>query len=760
MDVITKDFFIDIDPFFKLEEVKIFWKNYVNIVRERNSLKPGIFVLSTHGIFLIKSYVGKKKGKRFLFMSYMDIVTIHLAGETLSFSSCESQVKIRHEDVSHIALLVFHIRQAQFPSMMLPLSVHFPTELEANLVTSVKPYSDSVFCDRFLSCSAHLKLHVHQRDISSLLELYDSQDGVIHINSKQIQQNLLEAILLTLAYEKDLRTLRVSGIDMSSFFSHCSLLFQFNSYIETIIIDNCSFHDSFIVLQKLLCNSHAFRPIKWSFINCDPTISDFLNLFEGIGSFGGLIKSLEFENCSFNEESLKLVFQAMFFNNCFHSIEEIIFKHIRPSFDLAEQLFDLLSCEWAIQSKCIRSLSVIDCGIDASTFLRNILSLNISLDLLRLSKNFFEFALCLSGSISLQRIQFLDLSGCYFISQNLVSLFYLFSRRSFDINGIDLSYITIFPNVFSEVLESLIKDCVVLPYLEIFIFDGFTLNFKQIDLLHKFLSLQPSLIQLSLNCSIDSYTNSLMPKRFIDHLRTYHQLEVISLRSGETNKYSYGPLLVSLIKLIPKEFPFLKVLDLTNQRIGSLGIIALRSIISKSSLSEVYFDGSGVYSLSILLELCQYVLNSKVTFATWPINDIERIRKNPIPCLDPFSTGFDLDIGEIFTQYVISYGPKCIETKESVDMYSLKRRSRIQKTTNIKPLSTINPTRVSSKEKLFQLFGQYTVESIISLDSEIHGLVKEIYGPCLQDNNPLIYLIEELIDNVSISSLTQKIGNT
>ena len=255
----------DVDSFYKLEQCKFFNVRNVQQECDANSFKPRILVLATHGIFLYKEK-NSNQLKVVKSISHSELLSIQIAGETASFSSNTEQIKVKSDDIASFALLTYCIRQAQFSPSCLPLTIHFPPEYASQL-QSPSPYSDNVFSDRIVSCAYLLDVELTQDEITTLLDNLYIEDQCFIFKDDEINDKYMNIIIHALAYECDLREIRLKNMTLWTFFSFCSSLFVYNQFIERIVLDSCNYNNCISSLRKLLNEKHLFSPKEWIFLN-------------------------------------------------------------------------------------------------------------------------------------------------------------------------------------------------------------------------------------------------------------------------------------------------------------------------------------------------------------------------------------------------------------------------------------------------------------------------------------------------------------
>ena len=726
---------IEADPFFQFPQIKIFQTRNVLHECDANSFEPSFLVLATHGIFLYKESKSNHY-KLIQSITHLELISILIAGETASFSSETAQIKVKSADIASFALLVYYIREAQFSSSCLPLTIHFPREYESQLHTP-SPYSDNVFFDRLLTCIYYLKIQITEHELNKLYEEMEFEETETFVfSSTEIYGHFLKAIFLALAYEMNLKEIHIKNTKMKDFFENCRALFTFNKFIKRIIINNCDFSDFQESLKQLLKAKHLFSPNEWTFINNDCSQDAFVEFFKFIPQIlNEDMKTLVFNSCNFSSQTMDSITQELLFNDCFHSLYSISFSHIHPGYSLNDLASTLLTSDQASKNEHkLNILELSDCEIDSSTNLINIFQFNTGLRAIRFRNSFAERLIDLKPTIHTKQLVFLDFRNSRFSSQNLISLFDLSCNSLVYLRGLDLSNITVFPPILADVLEAISTKS--LPCLETLFFDGNRLKANELKYFSQFISLQKNLKFLSVNCSISALEDSLSVSSFLDKVAQLEHLEQFSIRSDGSVEFTLGPILTPfLTKLLNQH---LTLLDITNQGVTGNGIHVLQQLLSKKELKYFYFDGVLFDKQQHLIDFCSSILSQKIEHSSWPINSFNRF--NNQLSLIQYDNNIDEEYkNNIKIQFAFTFGKKSLEIQDD-DQIAYERSQRI--------IEDTKDDYVDPKIKVFQEsylkpipdIKLYGVEYISSIDPSI----KDVYMECVGDDEidqPLVRLL-------------------
>jgi hypothetical protein len=549
-------------------------------------------------------------------ISFCDLVSLYVAGQSASFSSQQVQIRVKHSCIAEVAFLVYFIRQAQLPTDILPFNVNFADDSHMSL-RHQSPYQPaSIFLDRLLSCAFHFNLALTS---AMLAQVVLPRAKAFEITKETIQSPLFQSVLMSLSYEQGVSHLRLREIHLPTFLPQCGLLFRYNRFIQTLTFDRIDFTDASPVFRQMFERAHGFKPFELVFQSCGLSRPSFTSFFEALSKVDRQITSLTFRNCTFSEGVFRSVVQVIFFEHCFHALESFTIEGATLGC-LSHCVLEFTCCSWAMESKCLASISVVNCGVDGVEFISQFLQFDIGLRELNLRGNSLSRPIPKLSHISVKRLDFLVLQSCRSVSlEFLLSLLALIDEHSIAVHGLDLSDLGLSKSDLSDFLSAL--EAHALVDLNMLKFDENPMNHSQTASLCQFLERQNELTTLSLNCSIDIGASPLGLVLLIKVIQRL-PLRSLSLRSDGSMRFSFGQLLLPL--LMGDAILSLEHLDVTNQCIGERGLEVLGVLLDRGALSDLYTDGASINSFDFLCRFCEKVLNSRVTFAEFPEQDFEK----------------------------------------------------------------------------------------------------------------------------------------
>lgn len=830
---IDRDFLCSLSPLFRLDDVKIYWCDQVKKVGQTNSLSPRILIIASPGIFLIRKKSFAFQSRIITSISFFDLVSLYVAGDCASFSSRTNQIRVKHQNMTDVAFLAFFIRQMQFPTDILPLNVTLANKSKETFNTP--PYQpESLFLDRLLSCILHFNVMVTNTMLQSAYEFFpdssnnsnnpkqltpscssqilpqtlnniqsmtksepsfskngDSNNDISRVytfTNDIVNSPLLEELIMSLAYEPNIDTLKFKKLKLSLILPKCSHLIRSNRFVQTVCLIDVDLNGSESTITQMFSKPHAFKPMKWVFDSCNLSQKSFNVFFDSITKNGKNITHLQFIDCIFsNENTFPILLQSIFFNDGLHALQHLIIDNCVSNDqeieghcyiqNLLEHVSEILCCSWAMESKCIHQLSVTKSGCDdCSLFLTQALSIGRGLEHINLSENNFVSPLKIDGFCELK---FLGLRNCILSMNFIKSIVSLLKEKKLIVHSIDLSgmkkYLS--HDEFTQFLKSVQN--VELDELETLLFDNNLMNSNQTFLFVNFLKLQKKLTNLSVNCSINIKESPNGLLSFINYLsakaNTEDPITTLSIRGDKSMEFSFERLLKPLLKGISES---IQNLDISGQKVGVEGLEVLSPLIEKGQINELIFDGSNVKSFDFLCHFCQVLVSiDKVNFASFPEEDFNNLRTNLAvsEMTQAEINSMETKISELkieFEKHFALCPHRKLEVLQQADMihllYSSRKTTKTAKKDERKRKnrshSNSNSQLPISRHSSFVLLPT-TNNSAIFMKPEIEKLYKEcivVNDDGTVENEPILNLINYVENEISFENLfdeAQKVAN-
>ena len=733
---IDRDFLASLNPIFRLDSVKIIYSGSVMKVGQRNSLHPRTFVVASPGIFMIRRKLFSFGSRVVRSISFCDLVSLYVSGDCASFSSKEVQIRVKAKDIQKVAFLVYFIRQTQIPTDVLSLNVNLPDDAGSLIQSPYQP--ESLFMERLLSCAFHYNVMLTN---TMLLQVDMPQGKTFTINQQVMDSPLFPSVLLSLTYEQDVTHIKFHDLSLVSLLVQCSLLFRYNRFVRTFTFTRVDFTDAERPLLQMFNKPHGLRPVEWIFVDCDVSKPSFVSFFEAMCSVGKRITTVAFKSCAISEDVFRSIFQAIFFNECFHSLECFVLDDM-PLLNVMDNVMEMLCCSWAMQSKCLREIALANCGVDGTDFLKQCFKFDIGLKCIDLSGSELNKPLDPVKDIAVHELSLMKLAGCKNVSLSFFrSLLDLISTHSLSITELDLSMLNLENESDMTTVLELLSETTI-PGLEVLAFDDNRMDASQTALFVKFLGRHPDLVSLSVSSSIDVSGSPTGLSAFFSTLSGFNDLMRLRLRSDGSMKHTFGKMLIPFLKgeMVKK----LRFLDITNQSIGAEGIDVLCHLVEHSSLEVLYFDGSITNSLKLLTEICEKLLETNLKFASFPAQDFEKSLK--ILKLDQQED----EIVETRDKLSRAFAAKFESQEQEFGPHKLGQFQRSRSTSCSKPAPVRSRAMVRSDS--FGMIPQ-GLESATDMSPEVAKLYKECVCAEASVPDPIVALISDIQDAISFDGL-------
>ncbi|EAY01510.1 hypothetical protein TVAG_107690 [Trichomonas vaginalis G3] len=739
-----ENFIWSMSPNLKRGTAHVLYYGNVHWISSTNCTQERIFVVSTNGIFL-----GRRKALGMsevtTQMSYFDMISISIGGTSCNISSQTEQIRIRADNIEQIALLIYFVRQAQFSPSLLPISFNFQNSGSYNMKTTAKSYkSRHVFADRIGSCALHYGIELFPEEMS----VFYTNDSLpyhnFEINNAISNFMLIKPLALALTFEQDLHKFILYKCNVAKIFQICYSIFACNQFLERIIFNDCDFTNAAQTVNSLF-DKATFLPVTWCFKNCDCSSPAFISFFENLTDHSKRVKGLEFVNTTLTSQSLMTIIQTILFNNCFHNLECLEISKLTGIPDIHLMINSIANSSWALTSKCIKRIEVSKSNTDISQLFMNIVSFDIGLTEICLSGNKFMQPLGFERIPS--KIGFLDLSDCTFTLDSITSIFNAISNGKICVSGIDLSRIHMDPNDFSKLLELLAAERNGYKSLERIFFDNNVMNPKDSQLFATFLRFNTQLRSLSISQSINIYESSQGFRAFSFAICQLKNLESLYIRGCSDFSYCYGQLLIPVLRYLASK-KRIKVLDITDQRIGDVGIDALMIFLQKGQpLIHLKFDGCHSSSFDKLSNFCHLAISSHLIFASWPEEEFMR-HINQIPKYDTDRGTLVAEKEMLKSTYVERFGYLCIENQNSLPIL---KKEKIKEFEDIQQIVTVNEKKENDEKDMKKYSEKFKELNLNVRDNQISTLMTECLGQSF--NDPVLSLLASIDRTFSLDNI-------
>ena len=619
-----------LNPLFRLSTTKILWSGKIKRIKSAKSKKKQILIIATPGIFFVERKTFPRTYSVSKYFSFTEIRLILIDSDSVIISfetknNVKENLTITSKERVKFCSIIFSLIKSLYGE-----NLNFRLECTS---TIKKQFDSSSYLyetqcplvdrfNNFLLTSRILK-NSNLDLINENIELLKHTKHNFTFTGDLSASTFVSQIVQSISYDSEITTLTLLSLNFSSFLPHFLPILQQNNIISEIAMENVSF----IGKLSLLSNCHPkLRATKFIFNNCELKTNDFISFIKFFQNVDSKIKSLEFNKCVINSKSIEHIFHAISNYECFKELNSLSFHDISPGTITGPLIIKLFSSNWISNNHCFNTLNLINCGLDIPSFIIPIFSKKSSIENIDFGGNNFlhnisDFP---SNSSTLFFPSNLSFSKCIFSISSFQQLMKLIAESN--VISLNFDYLDVNIQNSNENIDNLYDaflNC-KLNQLASFSWDDNPMNCENIEKFMAFLTINnESLQHLSLSNSIRNNIEKSMTffNNFIDSSKLL-SLIIRGTDSCYLGEHFYPP----LQKIIDQKN--IRILDITNQKIGQQGLLLLLELVLSTDIEELYFDGTGVTVPEVLIKFCNDLMETRLNKASWPENDEKLIISN------------------------------------------------------------------------------------------------------------------------------------
>lgn len=665
-----KEQLFNIHPVFRIPSTRIFWADNVLKKNTHNSLQSRYLVIASPGIFLFERKTFPKGLAISRIIPYCDLVLITAKkDETFEFFKAKVTMRLQHQSNAEVVAMAISIRDVLFGDKPRYPKLVFDEPTRKRIENSNFIFeTDSLLADRFISLS--LETPVKHLIYDQLFEYYEKLKNFpssFSINAEMLASNLISPLSSAIAYDKEIQSLQLDGINLSSFVEYLKPIVLYNSSIQNLILTSVNFNDNLLGFTQIWDQKTACQINFFSFLHCQLVSTNFITFLSAFPKYKIDVQTLLFISCHIDRTILEKILIAIITSKCFLGLTELYFNDLTDNIPLEPLFCKFFGSPFIKNHKNLKNLSLINCNLKLDkilpTFMLHIKSIRYS--------NF-------SGNYCLSDVQIpnfglldeIDLSSCSFTSSSLCSFFKCFadsqkhipSQVSFNELKMSDKDWTDFYNIIAT--PEFNNSFGQIPNLKMFSWCSNKMNGKQVENFMNFLSEKlPEISELGLSFSIpNNEVDSSLPYLFLYFEN--HTIRKLDFR-GESNSF-FGPKMEPLLKSL-LDHKTIKMLDITGQRAGPRCYEFLIKMV-ETCLEELRFDNNLPNDVEVLKNILNKILGSKLNYADWPANDIkECVSKMKLALRSATVTQFK-ELRKVYKQKYVS--PNKLSNAPSLDFSS------------------------------------------------------------------------------------------
>ena len=556
----------------------------------------------------------------------------------------------------------------------------------------------------------------------------------IKINEIVFNNQYINEFVKCISLSNETEEVIIENIELGDFYAHLKIMILYSQSIKTLIFKDTSFQRNFESYKNIFEEPKQLLRIESiSFQNCKFISNETNFLFDSFSGCLSHIKNLKVDGCFLTNFTIDYIFQALFFSNCFHSLEMVNFSNISLPDDITLLVFQLLCCGWVLEKKCLATVVLRNCGIKVDELLSRLKDIDCGIISLDLGYNTFYNSI---DKLGFGHLEELVLDHCTFTGESLLNFFTLLEKEDPEnLITIDLSRILADDKCLSNFYQNSSK--LRIPKLNGLLWNDNKITSSTIEHFSNFLKMQPNLMILSISRCIQPEDRQNCLPFLVDLVRS-HPFEQFCIAT--TNDNSFGSSLVPLIEVLVKE-SHLRLLDITNQNIGDIGMSII--LTNTSSLEELWFDDFHPSTAESFINICNLVLkHPNLKFASFPNKDAAFILLN---LRFEQRSNFNKQINALKTAFQEKFGAPNNNTK---DEQKPNIDTRVQTKKKTKPefffhsIDREKFSQILELEKCFQLY--YNDQDSIDIFKECSDVI---------GSTPILKQIEENEQKTSIATL-------
>ncbi|OHT05986.1 hypothetical protein TRFO_26049 [Tritrichomonas foetus] len=612
----NNDAILNSSVYLKLFPKEIYINEKVQKLNQKSTTKERNLIVSIGGIFLLKM----RKIQRTYIVShhipFIELSSMTIVEKSIKITSQNDEFSFQHPSCLQIAATIYSIYSMLFSHQNLRFNIDLDEKIRDSFERIYIPVQfTSNLASRFIASSPmYLKNSEINEDFFYVTyEMLCNIENEIEFTEKAYNNPFIPPIATAVCFGQEISILTFKNEKFSVFEKVFFFIIKNSTSIQEITFNNVTFSnkisDEFVFDNSILCPA-----FEYNFINCDFSSLESIQFFSCFLNYPNSITTLTFLKCNFIMETLDSLFQALFFANCFHTLEHLYMDNIIES-SLSSFLVQLATCSWVLRTKCLQTFSVTNCNLNLDVLLPKLLTVDTGFVSLDLHGNNFNKNKSFNQLSTFHNVVNLDFSECIFESANeLLIIFSAISRSKSKQMRVNLSRLNIsqsnWSNFFMKFEQLELCNIISLIWDDNELID----ENDTLSLVTMIIESMSNLVELSINNSFSKsslyYVNEIMKSK----------TNLVSFSISTRKNHSLGAQL-DIVSLVENN-PDLEYLDITNQQVGSENISKVFQNLH-FRVKDFRFSGfkpKNSYDLSQVLEMC---LNSTVKFTYWPYDDVK-----------------------------------------------------------------------------------------------------------------------------------------
>ena len=571
-------------------------------------------LVTNFAIFLVRPKRFFRPARVVNTIAFVDVIAVRERKGVLQVTTENVSVCLEHKEQQLLETILYGIRLSLVPVNVRPLNFRGEDRKSDSFVFE----SESLARDRFISCCCSMDCLQELVDAGEAIDAdLERLTPVLVVDRQLMASPLCGAMIYHASLDSELKGIEIREVEIGKIIHHFSELLRFARSVETITFEKLTFsrHDgagreAMTKFLSALESPHFLDPRAIRFSECVFDLADSNGLMDAIVALCTRIDSFSIVGCDLQGNSLNVLFQCIFFNDCFHQISEIEFADNKNVVGLDLFIFQFMNCDWLISSKCLKEIRLVNSGSNAETLFKYIFMRENNIHFADFSRN--NVIESFPDNLMLSELRFLALRGCDVKTSSLISLLKILSSRPS--LGLDLSGVHI--NPLEDFLTQISDPAFPMTNIVVFLFNDNIMRGDDFRLLMAFLMRQKRLKHLGLSRTIKQDATVDNTINLLAALFNRRPLESCSLAAGEGS--ALGPKINLLFQaLLAKRC--CKYLDVENQNVDEAGVRCLVAM-AEQTLQTLNIRGLAFNSLEQALDVAAHLCQSnELVECAWPI---------------------------------------------------------------------------------------------------------------------------------------------
>ena len=374
-----------VHPVFQLQTTKIYVNEVVQKVNTHGSLQERIFIVSNSGLFLLQGKTFPKATVVSRLIPFSQLVLMIVDEKTMQFYCGGVTMVLQHPKHVEIAAIVYSIKNALFGEKPRPPKFEISPNLQERFDSSHFVFeSASLRGDRFISLCLQIpaKKLQPERMVEFREKLINLKDSV-KITASLVASPFFEAFTTTIALDPIIQDITFSDVSMCSIFNSVLEVIDFSTSAATVSFNNVGFvgqSQYYVPVTKLHIGT-----LHLHFQKCDLTTALFNSFLDTLSRIGCLVKTLDFDHCSFSQVSFDYLITTLLNSQAFKTIEELSFIALSSLGQTVQVSLLKLFGSDIVKDKCLKSLTASSCSLHIDQMIPGIFNIDNAIEVMNFS---------------------------------------------------------------------------------------------------------------------------------------------------------------------------------------------------------------------------------------------------------------------------------------------------------------------------------------------------------------------------------------